>query len=834
MAQELNILGKRGVPRKDGFDKASGKGIYTRDIDLPGMLYARILTSPYPNSRIKSMDTSKAEVLPGVRAIIRYDDPEIEGKEALRAEPLPFGGASCLLLGDRAHYEGETLGCVVAADSVDIAEEALRLIDVDWEELPFVLDEEEALKPGAPVVDESGQTTLGTIPGAESEKGPVEQAGSSNKVNVGFVSLTPSIEKGDVEKGFKEADKIIEFKGRRTFNLAAGAEPVSSVARWNGDHLEVWLHTQTPKDMATEMATFFNLPKNKVVIHCPYQGCMWGAWNWCQSQYSSVPRLAGILARRTDRPVKVLYDRRDESNIGNMDAGYFYFKVGAKKDGTITAVEIDTVFGNDGLGPWEHLTENTKIKNISCRSTAALVNKGHVAPVRCEQSADCFALNLVFGHVSAELGLDPIEVALKNDGYDGEAMADLADFKREHGFPDRDSLKECIEEGKKVMDWDNKWHAAGTKKLPNGKLHGLGFIWGHEWGDQRGGSASGLYVQSDGSVHVMTCQSDIGLNNRSAYCQVVAEAMGVRYEDVEIKHKGQEDVGFWAMDPGGSHAFVDTAISLKKAGETAKERLLKEVTEPSEAAGLWPTINAWPIVYVHPPFFPGKKPEELDMKDSVIFEKANPENKKTLREVIEKLYFIGPSYNGTNTLFVAEWDSVAEKIARMLGWEKGKGFPQGAPEAPPRFVRQAHFMEVEVDPETGEVEVTKAANVNDVGQAASPEACEGQQYGGTYMGVGRALTEEAIYDEATGVMLNGNLLDYKYATIRDCGPIDAILVESKLGYGPWGSAGIGEDIGTHVPALIGLAVQNAIGVWIDDYPLTPDKVLKALGKAWEV
>ena len=149
----------------------------------------------------------------------------------------------------------------------------------------------------------------------------------------------------------------------------------------------------------------------------------------------------------------------------------------------------------------------------------------------------------------------------------------------------------------------------------------------------------------------------------------------------------------------------------------------------------------------------------------------------------------------------------------------------------PHLCRQAHFIEVEVDTETGEVEVTKVVNVNDVGKAVSPETIEGQQYGGTYMGAGRALTEEIIYDPVTGVMLNGNLLDYKYATMLDCGPIDTIIKETGMGHGPYGTCGVGEDIATEIPGLIGPAVYNAIGKWIDDFPITPSKVLKALGKA---
>lgn len=147
-----------------------------------------------------------------------------------------------------------------------------------------------------------------------------------------------------------------------------------------------------------------------------------------------------------------------------------------------------------------------------------------------------------------------------------------------------------------------------------------------------------------------------------------------------------------------------------------------------------------------------------------------------------------------------------------------------------RLCRQAHFMEVEVDTETGEVFVTKVVNVNDVGKVISWEGCEGQQYGGTYMGVGRGLFEEIVHDPVTGVMLNGNLLDYKIATMNDVGPIETLLVETGMGYGPYGVVGIGEDIATVVPALLGPAVHNAIGVWIDDFPITPDTVLKALGK----
>jgi xanthine dehydrogenase molybdenum-binding subunit len=148
----------------------------------------------------------------------------------------------------------------------------------------------------------------------------------------------------------------------------------------------------------------------------------------------------------------------------------------------------------------------------------------------------------------------------------------------------------------------------------------------------------------------------------------------------------------------------------------------------------------------------------------------------------------------------------------------------------PRLCRQAHFLEVEVDPNTGRVEVTRVVNVNDVGKAISPESVENQMIGGTIMGVSRGLLEEMVWDPATGVLLNGNLLDYKYATMLDCGPVEPLYQETGLGHGPYGSSGIGEATATIIPALLGPAVYNAIGKWIDDFPITPDKVLSALGK----
>ena len=189
----------------------------------------------------------------------------------------------------------------------------------------------------------------------------------------------------------------------------------------------------------------------------------------------------------------------------------------------------------------------------------------------------------------------------------------------------------------------------------------------------------------------------------------------------------------------------------------------------------------------------------------------------TMAELVRPAFFMGKMDIGsTEPLFA--W-----------GWQNQQGAIQGPPGPRPIFVRQAHFVEVEVDPETGGIEVTRVVNANDVGKAINPDAVEGQQYGGSVMGVSRARTEEMIYCPATGVVLNGNLIDYKINTMLDCGPIDTIIIETGMGYGPYGAVGIGEDVATVVPFAFYAAVHNAIGAWVD-LPATPDRVLKALGK----
>jgi len=803
--EEFQFLGKRGISRMDGREKAGGTAQYTRDVNLPGMLFCKIMMSPYANAVIKSIDTTEAEKFPGVRAILRFDDPELKGKELLgtntkfNAGHMPFDGQAFYkgkeelavtqeqwiqgggrVLDGFAWWEGAHSGVAIAAETLQAAEDAIRLVKVEWEERDVVLNPIESLKPGAPLA-----------------------APEINEKN--NILRKVKIEHGDVEKGFKDADTVIEFGIVRRPYSVADAEPMSNVILWRGDNLEIWAHQQQAYDGKCLLSAVTGIPLNKIKLHVPYQGCHFGGGgNPMMHHTHGLHVVSAILSKRTNRPVKTVYNRRDNFYSLSQDAdANTHFKVGFKKDGTITAVKIDNIVAKMGQYGIDHFEDNTRIPNLLLNYVEAQTNVAPAWWFRCEQNHNCFCFNAVFAHVADAAGLDPTEVALKNDGTGGKDMKYLSKFKKEHGFPDRDSLGEIVEKGKKAIDWEKNWHEPGKRLLPNGKLHGIGFAWDHEWDDNRGSASAGLIMHCDGTVDILAQKSDDGVNPMTTNCEIVAEEMGLKLEDVNWRFF--EETGFQMMTPDGScNLCTDAYVSCNMARK-AKKTLLEYATEPIKL-----------IEIEYPAAFPDHKPEDLDVKDSFVFVKADPENKVPVAEVVKR-----------TTL------NQSSSRAPLFEWAYHRQGRYGCEDGRHRLCRQGYFAEVEIDPDTGAVDIKKIVNINDVGKALSPETCEGQQYGGAYMGAGRGMAEEVIYDPKTGVKLNANLVDYKVWTFRDIEATENILVETGMGYGPYGLVGIGEDIATMVPFVVASAVHNAIGEWVDDHPMTPDKVIKAIEIAKE-
>jgi xanthine dehydrogenase molybdenum-binding subunit len=787
-------IGKRGPRSVDGYPKATGKADYTMDVELPGMLWMRFLDAPFPHATILSMDTSAAERLPGVHYVLRYDHPELPKRASLGkvagiyGDPPPLPGT--------AHFEGEPVGAAVAAETEAIAEEALSLIHVEWEERPFHLDVLKAREKGAHL--------------SHPEMYP-----DSNHWNNGLFDV---LEQGEVKKGFAGSERVIEFSFTRRGHTWIGPERPCGVFRWKGDVAEVWLKQQRPHLVKKNLSTWYGgVPMNRIQLHCLYQGASFGGW--VQVPWNMGPLYcAGFAAKKTGRPVKYVFTRREDFYGESMDDGVYRFKVGFNGDGTILAVEGSSICANQiwpMFNPVNHFRENTRIPHLRGKSESIWVNKGPAVPTRCEQLPTTLSLTAVFSRVAAECGMDPIEVALRNDGAEGYDMEHLNAEKKRLGFPVIDSLRECVKKGKAAIDWDRKWHAPGAARLSSGRMHGIAFTWTNEWDDSLGSSEMAIRLErNDGTATILAMGSDNGVDAEHTYCRIAADELGMRLSDVH--YNPQVDPGFFRMSPDSSTNLSINGWAVRHAARILKQRILEAACGPTaktQRGSLRPA-------------FPDSSPDDLDISGSFIFRKSDASDKMSLSDFVQAAGQSGPITSTENAGF--RWAFTEPLFAASYHVQVGSYNPQNPR---PRLTRQAHFLEIEVDPETGEIFVVKVVNTNDVGKAINPMSCEGQQYGGSIMGLSRGKFEEMIYDPATGVLLNGNLLDYKIATTLDVSaPIETILVESGMGYGPYGSVGIGEDVGTVMTGLIGPAVHNATGVWIDDHPITPDKVLRALGK----
>ena len=762
--KQYKIIGKRGTPRRYGRTKAAGTAIYTRDVRRPGMLFAKAMRNPYAHARIKSMDTSKAEAYPGVRGILRYDDPEIVNSSYPE------------ILMNESWHEGGPVGCIIAADTIQIAEEAVKLVDVEWEVLPFYIDMEETLKPGASILypnhfPESNQyySWLEAFMGGDE-----------------LIRAEP-----DLDAGFAEADYTIEEDIEYKKGYHAGSEPRSYVFEWGADgtELNVWSHSQTPSTegpMAQGdkllIPRMLGIPSANYKLHGTFQGGTFGGKISLEHIFVAV----AMLARKVCAPVSFLQSRSEEQ--GREDAGLrAHIKLGFKNDGTITAIHLDPAIVEVGDGgvegeafiwavvggakPADMIRELLKTTNIVTDSKLAMTNKVCATSFRCEKNQSGFIHTKINQLVASKLGMDPVEVAKKNA----------------HVAPTSKSFDEVIKAGKEAIGWDEKWHKDGEKTLANGKKHGMGFAYSHMW--HAGGGASqfgsfGCHMDFDGSVTLSSATSDVGVSAHTTYMMIAAEELGITVDKVHYPITATDI--FAAKSPGGSYGCAANAPLVRMVALQVKNKALAKFA----------------------PLFKVASGDELDISDNMVFVKSNPSDTKPLAELC-------------STLGCQDFPIVGAIDATI-----GEGVQKV-----PYNCWQAHFCEVEVDTETGKVDVVNVVCVNDFGQMIRPESCEGQMYGGYYMGLGPNLMEENILDPATGCRLNDNLCDYKYALFNDTAVPTCIAKEITLDEGVYGNVGSGEPTGTITRGLINTAVCNALGVNMNTNPILPGDILKALGKA---
>ena len=768
-------------PRIDGWEKASGKAEYADDIALesrfPGMLYAKVMRSPYAHARIKSIDVSKAEQLPGVVKVMTYQDPEFatlrptnagwtDGVDTVTYDRMMWRKyRDRRVLGDYACWVTDEVGAVVAAESEEIADEAIRLIEVDWEVLPFVLDPLEAMKPGAPLVhpDISKNNIM-----------PPDEVGGDDVF----------LNKGDVEKGFAKAEVVVDGTSIHHNATQASMDNWCCLVDWTSDKLTVYSNSYEADQCRMHVSEMLGLPLHKVNIISGYVGGQFGRADTGAQPFFL---FTAVLSKATGRPVKFKHTRRESFHDSRQPAIY-YGKVGAKKDGTITTMYFKSI-GNAGayadhtifalkFAPLE-ISEVTfaHVPNIKLESYGVYTNK---LPGCMMRGVGNSQFNLIFGHMvdllAEELDMDPIDLCIKNFGHEWETL------------PDK-SLVEVLKQGSEKLGWKEKRHKPGQgPTYEKSRKRGVGFsihpAWHAEWQElRRGRIPVRITVNPDCTVILDAPTVEIGTGSNTCNvlgCAEVLSFLGITPEDIH------------------SNQVVNTETSLKDCVQTdSSVSYLQSEVMAVAAKELKKQILARAEKFLD------AKAKDLDIVDGRIFLKSKPKQGMTLKE-----------------MFMVKDDLVPLTVyVNRLPSDEKTGVPYFA-----------NFAEVEVDTDTGKVEVLHLVVINDCGTVMFASGAEGQQVGGQVMGLGEVLTEEIIYDEATGFPLNFNLIDYKIPTMADMPEIDPILLEVWKGTGEFGACGIGEGTLTCTPRAVMNAIYNAIGVRINDIPVKPEKVLRALGK----
>lgn len=742
-AQDLTTVGQ-SVPLVQGVEYVTGRWKYGVDVQRPGMLYSAILRSPFPHAKILKIDTSKAEALPGVGAVLTHKD----------VPAIPLGSNEFYVLEDTLRFVGDEVAVVAAVDK-SIAEDALDLIEIEYEQLPAIYDPEAALKPGAPAVHPGGN----------------------------LVGGKPLImERGDIEQGFADADLILEgdYKTQVQVTAAIGGAR-SCVVEWDASNnfLTDWDSTQIVWGVQGDLSKVLELPLNKIRVLSSM-----GAGHGDGNKYRQAP-MAALLARKTGAPVQVEFTREGEF-LGSQKKRHpaiFHLKMGVKRDGTITAIHVRSTWNKGAYSTGGSsvpivgggtFTGMYTCPNVKYEADIVYTNLPPVGAYRGYGNPQAsFAQELHIDKIAEELGMDALEFRLKNYA----RVADQATGKPYSSI----GLEECILQGAKAIGWEKRNKTPGEGNGP--KKRGIGMaIFKHTSGS--GLSSATVKVNADGTVHLITGTVDMGTGSDTTLSQIAAEELGVAFEGVTISSADTQNTPY-AVAPTASKTCHVAGLAVMAAARDTKQQLFELAVAPRGK---------------EPPLLEAKI-EDLEARDGMIFPKEAPEKAVSFAQVVKGQSVIGRA--STN---------------------------QGSPDAVAQSFG-AQFVEVEVDVETGEVRVLKLVAAHDVGRAINPGVVVGQIIGAAHHGLGYALTEELLVDEATGVTLNPNLHEYKMLTTLDMPPVEVILIEPGDPLGPFGAKGVGEPGLVPTAPAITNAVYNAIGVWIHELPITRAKILDALKRA---
>jgi CO/xanthine dehydrogenase Mo-binding subunit len=785
--QSYSVVGK-GLLRVDGRVKATGEARYTFDLVLPGMLYGRILRSPYPHAKILNIDTRKAEALLGVKAVITGKDIGAVRFGCIDTPRYPADQSPLAI--DKVRYIGEEVAAVAAIDK-DTADEALQLIEVDYEEIPAVFDPEEAMREGAPRIHE---IIIPTTTTAWEDFGVSRKARPYEVVN--NISNTALIEYGDVEQGFKESDYVREDRFVIPSNAHVSMEPRGALANFDSSgKLEFWSTHMGYEHPRYWLAKILGMPISKVRVLKAYVGGAFGDSCWTYPfQF-----LAAFLSRKTGKPVKITLSREEIFTVTRLDHRMIIEgKIGVKRDGTLTAYQakvIHDVGAYRGSSPTTlylfHAFHDAiyHTPNLKYEAMGVYTNKLVTGPRRGNGiQQHSFAFESQLDMIAEHLGIDPLEIRLKNFRKQGDVLSN-GDKLDSYGLP------ECLLKAAESISWNEKRGkernvalGIGTSAMFNGAPN------------YPFGSAAIVKVNPDGIVTLFTGGTDFGQGHETVMSQIAAEELGVRLEDIILVSGDSEacpyDIGNWL-----SAGVYTSGQAVKRAAADAKQQILSYA---AEALGI--------------------KLDDLDIKDGYIFLKTNLDVKLTSFSDISK-YGI-QKHNGDSILGKGFAKCVPE-VEFWGGSYKGTAsLSRGRGRFTDAYSYAAAIAEVAVDKETGKVKINEITVAADSGFDINPLNVQGQLESQAVMGMGDVLFEEIIFEK--GRVLNSTLTDYRIPGALDIPKITTISVQTNEPKGPFGAKEVGEGARAAVWAAVSNAICNAIGTRIYSLPMTPEKILEAI------
>ncbi|HEX9442614.1 MAG TPA: xanthine dehydrogenase family protein molybdopterin-binding subunit, partial [Candidatus Binatia bacterium] len=726
--KEFKYVGQN-IARVDGVEKVTGRAKFTGDFSLPGMLHGKILRSPYPHARIKNIDASKAEALPGVAAVLTAKDI---------ADTEPFYSGRPVIALDKVRYVGEPVAAVAAAD-IRTADEALGLIRVDYEELPAAVGLDAALAPDAPLVHDDA---AGNICGHE------------------------RVEKGSVAEGFAAADEIFEdtFTFPMVYHYAL--EPHSVIAAFDGEGITVTSSAQHPFQVRGDLAKIFRLHPSRVRMIIPFLGGGFGS-----KSYTKFEPLVVALARKARAPVRICNSVAESMLTVHRHAARIRLKTGVQRDGTLTAREAEIHLDTGGYadnGPAVAIRAATRvlgpyrIPHIRTDAYAVYTNESSAGSFRAIGAPQTiFASESHLDMIAQRLGLDPAELRLKNFLARGEELR-----------PGLRGMDANLPSNLKTLVRASEWKRRAKKK---------GAAMGLACGATNAGatpvSVAMVRLQADGTLAAFFGSTEMGQGVRTVLSQIIAEELDMPLASI---HVGGADTKVTPYDSstGSSRSTTLMGTAIQRAARDLKSQLVK--------------IGAAALRV---------KPGEVRMLDGAM---VAGEMRLTFREAVQRRFGgggelighgdVGPEITGTLPVF----------------WEIGMG-----------------TAELAVDEETGEIDIRRYVSVADVGKAIHPEGCAGQEEGAAMMGIGHTLFEQMVYDG--GQLVNSNLIDYRVPRFSDVPEeFETVLVENEDGPGPHGARGIGEGGLVSVAPAVTSALARGYGIRVNDLPLTPERVWRAL------